>query len=565
MYTIPKILLAFVLMGTLNAPSFSNINEEKIRPKVNTTNGEIIGLTRNGADEYRGIPYGIADRLDLAKSAPKWQKPLDAENFGPACAQQRRFDLTEESLVEDCLSLNVSTPVGAKPNQNLPVIVWIPGGAFVGGSSNLYRLDKLAREGNVVLVSMNYRLGVFGFMAHPAIKEGWNGNLGLEDQRLALAWVKNNIANFGGNPNNITVAGESAGGGSVCLHLLSGKKAAGLFKQAIIESAGCMQEMPTLKESLSPSTGVSQALWHQVSKSLGCTGSPSDQLACLKSKPTKDILIAQGNVSKGIMAFGPTIANGTVPLNSYTATEISNMLNRVPILYGGAENELRLYVAYKNLFTPNWNVSNISKQELETRWIPTYYGSTTSAQTSRIIEEYFTPLGRNMTGGELGSMVSDFAPIVGINHCIYQKTANVFSRFTTLYQWEFADPDAPVLGVGIAPGMIPDMKLGAVHSAQLNYLFPNLSNTAAINAPDLNPHSQKLADILVQTWASFAKNGSPQTRDIPTWPSFKSTNGDPKKLMRFESPNNIGMYDANAQHRCDFWKGQFPDQLTQLQ
>jgi len=232
----------------------------------------------------------------------------------------------------------------------------------------------------------------------------------------------------------------------------------------------------------------------------------------------------------------------------------------VPILYGGTENELRLYVAYNNLFAPYWSVANITETDLITKWIPGFYGADiTPTMANAIVNQYFTPLGRNMTGGEVGSMVSDYAPHVGINNCIFRKTANTFSQLTTVYQWEFADPNALVLGVGIAPGMDTHMELGAVHSSELNYLFPNLSNTAAINAPDLNPTSQQLANILVKTWGSFARTGSPQTNDIATWSIFSQVSGA-NKVMRFESPTNIGMYNADSRHQCStFWEGQFPN------
>lgn len=532
------------------------------RPIVKTDNGQIMGVQRNGADEYRGIPYGQSGRWELAKPAPAWNGVFDAANFGAPCAQERRFELTEESLEENCLYLNVSTPSGSKVGDALPVIIWMPGGAFVGGGGNLYRLDQLARNGQVIVVSINYRLGIFGFMSHPAIKESWNGNLGLEDQRLAMRWVKENIAKFGGDPNNVTMAGESAGGGSACMHLLSGEKSAGLFNKAIVQSASCLHPLPTLANAMHPSTGDQGASWYQLTKQMGCAPDPvgsEEELNCLKRKTGKDqikaLLKAQGSIAgTSVMGFSPVIASGTVPLPDYQAASVKKYLNRVPILMGGTKDEVRLYVAYDNLFGEKWNVKEITKDDLENKWLAKYYHGASTESRRKIIEQYFPTVatGASTNGAKVGSMISDFNPVAGLNNCGYLRTAGVFSEQTTLYAWEFADPKAPVLGVGIAKGKDPGMKLGAVHSSELNYLFPNLSNTSAIDGPDLKPESQKLADILVKVWSGFARSGNPATASVPAWQSYSSY-GPGQQVMRFESPDQITFYDAYTAHQCAFW------------
>jgi len=532
------------------------------RPTVTTVNGQIMGVLRNGADEYRGIPYGLANRWEMAKAVPAWNGVLDAANFGPSCAQERRFELTEESLEENCLYLNVSALAGSKASDALPVIVWMPGGAFVGGGGNLYRLDQLARDGKVIVVSINYRLGIFGFMAHPAIKESWNGNLGLEDQRLAMRWVKENIAKFGGDPDNATMAGESAGGASACMHLLSGEKAAGLFNKAIVQSASCLHPLPTLENAMHPSAGDQGASWYQLTKKTGCATTPNgseNELACLKRKTSKDdlkvLLAAQGDiVGSSVMGFSPVISSGTVPLPDYQAASVKKYLNRVPILMGGTQDEVRLYVAYDNLFGEKWNVKEITKDDLENKWLAKYYYGASSETKRKIVQQYFPKLatGGSTNGAEVGSMISDFNPVAGLNNCGYLRTAGVFSEQTSLYAWEFADPNAPVLGVGIAKGKDPAMKLGAVHSSELNYLFPNLSNTAAIDGPDLKADSQKLADILLNVWSSFARTGNPATASVPAWQRY-SNYGPGQQVMRFESPEGITFYDAYTAHQCKFW------------
>jgi para-nitrobenzyl esterase len=527
---------------------------------VQTDLGAIQGVERNGAIEFRGIPFAAPPVGDLRWALPRpaepWPGVRDAAAFGSACPQTRRFDLTERSTTEDCLTLNVSTPPGTSPGAKLPVLVWIHGGAFVGGSGSLYRLDRLATQGRMVVVTANYRAGVLGFLAIPGIDAAFNGDLGLEDQRLALRWVQRNIAAFGGDPDNVTLAGESAGGGSICQHLVSPDRVRGLFHKAIVQSAGCLQPMPTLAASIDDTRPERPPLWKQVAAEVGCVAA-ADVVACLRAASVDQLLAAQDKLSTGIMSLGPIVENGTVPAQVADALRRGEVM-RVPLLMGGTRDELRLYVAYAKLFAPF--LSDYSEAGLRTGWLPTYYGPEKADPShpgrttwESILEEYRVREG--MDGAGLGSMLSDHQEAVGINDCLYLRTSDAFLPWVpAIYQWEFADPDAPVLGVGIAKGMDPGFALGAVHSSELNSLFPNLSNTAAIDAPDLPPASQAMADQLVAYWGSFAATGAPAPIGHPPWPRYESGGA---KVMRF-TPGNVAPHDAHAAHRCAFWKGLFP-------
>ena len=525
-----------------------------------TSTGAVQGVERNGALEFRGIPYAAPPVGDLRWALPRpaaaWSGVRDASTFGNACPQTRRYGLTEASLTEDCLTVNVSTPPGTAPGARLPVLIWIHGGAFVGGATSLYRLDKLAVQGRLVVVSMNYRVGVLGFMAIKGIDADFNGDLGLEDQRYALRWVQRNIAAFGGDPDNVTVAGESAGGGSVCMHLLSPGRVRGLFHKAITQSAGCLQPMPSLARSVDDGDPASPPMWKKVAVEVGCGGA-ADVVACLRATSVEKLLAAQDRHGVGIMALGPVVENGTVPANGADAAR-SGAVMRVPLLMGGTRDELRLYVAYARLFAPF--LSDYGEAGLRKDWLPTYYGAdapdpTHPAQTRHdaILKEYRVAEG--MDGAALGSMLSDHQEAVGINNCLYLRTSDAFLEWVpAIYQLEFADPDAPVLGVGIAKGMDPGFTLGAVHSSELNSFFPNLSNTAAIDAPDLPPASQAMADQMVAYWASFAATGAPAPAGLPAWPRYVKGG---TKVMRF-TPGDIAPYDASAGHRCSFWRGLYP-------
>ena len=594
---------------------------------VQTDLGYVQGATRNGVLEFRGIPYAAAPigakRFALPQAAAPWTGVLDASQFGKSCPQSARFNLTEASFEEDCLFVNVSSPANMAAGAKLPVFVWIHGGAFVGGGSNLYRLDQLANQGQMVVVSLNYRVGLFGFMPLPAagsaaLGANGNGNLGLEDQRLALKWVQKNIAAFGGDPSNVTVAGESAGAGSICVHLASADKVGGLFYKAVAISGGCLFPMPSVQEAIgsyvpyatttsfpvigSPaeatatpveSPAVGAPAWQIIAQNpnVNCivpntpvASLPSPQAIgdCLRNVKVKNLLLAQNYFSNvAIMAFSPTIgsdarsladATTTAPRSFSDAIGSANFM-QVPLIMGGAQNELRLYMAYNVLGQNGLNVkipvSNDGGASVNSAYMNMFYGNGVScpgSQCSAITKRYFPDPGTSakpgttpINGATFGSMISDFTPNVGINHCLYLKTSNTLYGKTgnKQYQFEFADPHALVAGVGITvpPNEPLGFDLGAVHSSVLNYFFPKLSNTAAINAPDLPATSQTLADQMVAYWSSFARTGVPAPTGLPVWPAYDGA-ALSTKVMRFQ-PSDIGPitpFNADAEHQCTgFW------------
>lgn len=301
-------------------------------PVIAVAQGQLQGVVRNGVLEFRGIPYGddvSGDRRwSRAQPAPGWDGVFKAISFQPACAQAARYGITEASTNENCLHLNISLPW--QPGESLagesrPVLVWIHGGSFVGGSASLYRLDRLAREMDAVVVSINYRLGVLGFMPHPGFDAPYNGGYALEDQRLALQWVNRNIASFGGNPHNITLAGESAGGASVCMHLLTPEETQGLFHKAIIQSAACSFALrPAIEQN---------AFGRSVGEALGCDD-PEHAVACMRKVPVEDLIAAGDQVAASdLMAFAPVFGTRTLPRQSLNALQDAQFV-RVPVLYG---------------------------------------------------------------------------------------------------------------------------------------------------------------------------------------------------------------------------------------
>ena len=521
---------------------------------INTPQGKLRGVVRHGVIEYRSIPYARKpERWSAPQPAPAWQGVRDGGNFGPACPQQARFNLTEASSEEDCLSVNVSRPLTIPPGRRLPVFVWIHGGAFVGGSANLYRLDALARQGMVV-VSANYRLGVLGFMPHPAFDPATNGNFGLLDQREALRWVQRNIAAFGGDPANVTVGGESAGAGSVCLHLATPEQSRGLFHKALVISGGCLAPLPTVQEYSQLGTAIAAAVDCRQKES-------APLLACLRSRPLVDplqsekgLLEAGARATEGkTMSFGPSIGAPQVTPRSMAQAIAQGMVHNVPVLMGGARDELRLYLGYDQQSPDPVTAANYADRLLR------HYGTTKDTPLGqRILARY--PLKEPSRAPEtLGSVISHYNPQVGISNCLYLHTAATLRRRSNLplYSFEFADAKALVLGVGIAATPDPGMEFGAVHSAGLNYLFPHLSNTSRIDAPDLLPASQPLASQMQQMVASFAARGVPSATGLPAWPLF--SNG--RSVMRL-MPGQSGLYDASQYHDCNFWRQLFAKELS---
>lgn len=549
---------------------------------VQTPLGLLQGLHEKseGVVSFKGIRYAHAQRFEPARSIAPWTGIQKAVAFGNNCPQTARYELTEASLDEDCLFLNITAPDQPTAHKKLPVMVWIPGGQFLGGGANLYDARRLARLGQMVVVTLNYRVGLFGFMAHPAMQAATNGTLGLADQIEALRWVKNNISAFGGDPNNITLAGESAGSGSICQHITNPVANRGLFHKAILMSGSCLQPIPTLDWALS--NPIWQAVSHNpkdAQRKFRCP-TPSDpgysdqaSLQCLRKTSVFDLLQAQTfEAGNRLLSFMPVSGNQIVP-RSFKEALATGQLMKIPMVMGGARDELRLYVAYDVLGENNSQTSHpINLESLKKYYLPAFYGSDPSLQ-SKIIQRYFAsdtkPI--NLNGASLGSMLSDFNPHVGLSNCLYLKTSNALNGvpgMAPIYQFEFADSDAPVLGVGLAPGKNPGFELGAVHSAILNYLFPHFSNTAAINAPSLPAHSDRLANVMIEYLANFMRHGTPSAQGQASWTRYDGTVASPRSetVMLFQ-PGASRPYAAwggpttssRDAHQCAYWASLYPN------
>src|SRR5947208_6294913 len=332
--------LLFALFADCAIVAGSSVVVTSEPSEVMTERGPVRGIMTPTLRKFLGIPYAAAPVGRLRWRPPKdhvrWSTPFDATRFGNHCPQVASFFGTA-SITEDCLFLNIFAPKEeAKEQTNLhrySVMVWIHGGVFTVGESDDYIPTKLVEQGDVIVVTINYRLGALGFLAHPALTaespDHVSGNYGIMDQQFALRWVRRNIAAFGGNRHNVTIFGESAGGLSVLSNLTS-PTAAGLFHQAIVESGAYMLALPTLADAESQSTAFAN--------SVGCT---DQTVECLRSTSVETILANQGDVS-------PNADGKVLPLSLDTAFA-TGQFHHVPVMQGTNHDEMRLFVASDEL------------------------------------------------------------------------------------------------------------------------------------------------------------------------------------------------------------------------
>lgn len=329
-----------VICAAAAVSAVSAIADSKV---VMTDEGPVKGMVVRGVREFLGIPYAAPPVGDLrwqpSQAHAPWLQPLDATKFANHCPQVASpFGVA--SLNEDCLYLNVFTLRTAddhadrEDSSGRPVMVWIHGGALIAGESDDYDPEQLVKKGGVVIVTINYRLGLLGFFAEPALDAEPHllANYGLMDQQFALQWVRRNIAPFGGDPNRVTIFGESAGGLSGFSNLAS-PKAAGLFQRAILESGAYQitSPLPTLAEGEAAGSAVATAL--------GCTtGTKPTIAACLRSRSVADILGQQGSGAVPIV-------DGQVLTEQLASAFGSGNFNRVPVIDGSNHDEWRLFVA----------------------------------------------------------------------------------------------------------------------------------------------------------------------------------------------------------------------------
>jgi para-nitrobenzyl esterase len=491
-------------------------------PLVTAPAGAVEGRFEGALRVFKGIsfaepPVGVA-RWAPPQAAPAWSGVRAATDFGPACVQATRppasvYAYDVGPMSEDCLTLNIWAPADAR---NAPVFVWIHGGSLTSGSSDeaMYDGTRLAEQG-VIVVSINYRLGVLGFLAHPELSAesplGVSGNYGLLDQIEALRWVQRNIAAFGGDAENVTIAGESAGGLSV-VYLMAAPSARSLFAKAIVQSANLMavQELREERYGIPSAEAAGERLGVSLQAPTIAALRAMDARALMQAAP------AAGYPSR------PTIDGQFLPRQLVDVFD-SGEQARVPVLTGFNSGEIR-------------SMPMVAPRPVAD-----------AATYERIIRERH------------GDLAEDFLrryPSHDMQESIYAATRDGIHGWTSerlaisqtalgvsafLYLFDHSYPAADAAG------------LHAFHASELPFLFGTLETTP-VNWPPIPNDSKQtnLSEAMIGYWTSFARSGAPRAANAPDWPAY----GESRAYMLFaDTPRasarlDPGMYEHIEEIVC---------------
>ena len=505
-----KLVLGFII---LIACSLHAQQTESKAPTVSSVSGILRGVTEGEISSFKGIPYAAAPVGEYRWRPPQpvtpWQGERDATKYGADCAQMgfpRGADSISKTSSEDCLFLNVWRPAPAAPGAKLPVMVWIHGGAFVFGSGSQPDFSgvQFAKQG-VILVTFNYRLGRLGFFAFPTLSrehpEEPKGNYGYMDQIAALNWVQKNIAAFGGDPNNVTIFGESAGGVSVH-SLLTIPHAKGLFQKAIIESGGgrngVLTGRPIQKENADPYYPVSaETIGTNFARKHGINGTDAAALAKLRTLTVAEI-VDGGQESDGpggpLIYPGPILDGKLVVETAQSAYEAGRQAG-VPLIIGS--NSAEVPAGFVNARSKEELLNLFGKMKDEAKRV---YDPTDTTEFGRML----TMVNTDKVWAEPARFAAKAFAAKGIPAYIY-----LFSY--------------------VSPSLQQMMRYGAAHASEIGYVFDNLRGR---NGAAVAPKDQQVARMMNTYWTNFAKTGNPNGKELPKWPVY-----DPKKneILEFRS------------------------------
>jgi para-nitrobenzyl esterase len=479
---------------------------------VRTTSGPVTGFVSGNELKYLGIPYAAPPVGALRWKPPApvapWSAPLAATHFGPHCPQAAS-PFGKPSTTEACLVLNVFTPASRwSVRARRPVMVWIHGGAFVVGESDDYDPAKLVARG-VDVVTLNYRLGALGFLALPSLDAEGHlfANYGLLDQQAALEWVRRNIAAFGGDPNRVTVFGESAGGASVMSQLVS-PLATGTFQRAIIES-GAYANTPTRAEA--EATGAAYAT---------AEGCASLSNACMRGLSVTALL---GDEPSG---YVPTVDGTILPVNPKVAIA-NGTFNRVPVIDGSNGEEFRLFTAL--------DFDLVSGPITAATYPYALAAEVGSAAAPLVLAQY--PVSAYPTP----DLANSAALTDGTFSCNALFLDQSLSHYVPTFAYEFSDVNAPELF--LPPVSFP---YEAAHASEIQYLF----NVAAAFPQPLSAEQMRLSNSMVQFWTTFAAFGNPVIADGTLWFPFVRQIGN---MVDLNTPHDANFTSFNTEHQCAFW------------
>ncbi len=508
------------------APQSSDASADSgTAPTVTINGGRVRGLTVHGGYVFRGLPYAAPPTGDMRWRPPGppagWQGIRDATRFAPSSPQPPNPALTGPTS-EDCLYLEVYTPtLGSNGDGGLPVLVWIFGGRFTLGAARDYDATKLAANG-IVVVAINFRQGALGFLAHPALASepgGPSGNYARMDQQAALRWVQDNVAWFGGDPQNVTIAGQSSGGLSVLAHMTS-RGSRGLFHKAILQSG--VGPWALEQKSLAAAEADGEAF----AAKAGC---PDQTAECLRRVPAADL------VSNFPAAAVPAVVDGAVLEEPIGTALNAGRFEHVPILNGTIHDEERVFItagiavtgavapvpqpvtaeSYQQVIASVLDVPAERAEAIAAEYPLNAYPSPTVAVSALVGDASFA-----CPALQLDLLTSEWVPTFAYEF----NDDNAPRRF-----------DPPVTGPKVA-----------THKAEWPYLF-DLPD-APFQEP-FSPDQEALAASMRAAWASFAASGNPSTADV-RWPAFDA---DDMQMLSLVPPQPQVETDFAARHHYAFW------------
>lgn len=446
-----------------------------------------LGGAVEGVARFRGIPYAAPPTGDLRWTPPRpavpWSEPRDATAPGPVCAQNG-LELGRPSLDEDCLTLEVTAPAAAGTGR--PVLVWVHGGSQKDGSGSLYDASRLARAGDAVVVTINYRLGAFGWFAHPSLPGA--ENLGLADQQAALQWVQRNAAAFGGDPDNVTLAGESGGGVAVCAQLAS-PAADGLFAKAIILSADCTATWSPERSSAPRPREVAERRGRAITDRLGCPD-PATAAPCLRTKSVAEIRQASDD-GEGV---GPSTGTALLPVDPARALA-AGQLRAVPTLIGFNRDEESFRIYGEELGSGRSTTMTDLRSEVDRIAGP---------RAAAVHAAY--PCAEDSCAA---TALTDLLTARNYAHGTVAAAQRLSERAPT-FAYEFADAHPPWFRALPPPRFPP----GAYHTSELSYLF-DVDWTEP-----LAPHQRTLSEQMIGYWTRFARHGDPGGEGSQPWAAY---------------------------------------------